>query len=66
MGEPVLWRVGRRVPKNVYRGDEIAGQFQREEWAHQAVEALNRLETQIAEMQKRADAYAERYGTAKR
>jgi hypothetical protein len=35
------WRVGRRVPKNVYCNEEIAGQFQCEEWARQAADALN-------------------------
>ena len=45
------WRVGRKVPKNVYVGDEIAGQFQSEEWARQAVDAVN---------DARPDSYEER------
>jgi hypothetical protein len=36
-----FWRVGRRVPKNIYVGDEVAAQFQREEWAEMAVSAVN-------------------------
>jgi hypothetical protein len=39
------WRVGRRVPKNVYVSDEIAAQFQREEWEQEAVEAVNERAT---------------------
>lgn len=35
------WRVGRQVPKNVYVGNEIAGQFQRQEWAMRAVTSVN-------------------------
>ena len=46
------WRVGRRVPVNVYVGDTIAGQFQTETWARVAVEAVNAradLERQLAD-----------------
>jgi hypothetical protein len=35
------WRVGRRVPVNVYRDDVVAAQFQHADWAAEAVAALN-------------------------
>jgi hypothetical protein len=50
MSEP--WRVGRKVPVNVYVGDVIAGQFQTAILARVAVEAVNaraELEAQPAD-----------------
>lgn len=50
MSDP--WRVGRRVPVNVYVGDTIAGQFQTATLARVAVEAVNvqaELEAQLAD-----------------
>jgi hypothetical protein len=46
-GTEGAWRVGHRVPKNVYVGDEVAGQFQREVWAREAVEAVNKRDTTL-------------------
>jgi hypothetical protein len=55
MTEP--WRVGRRVPVNVYVGDTIAGQFQTASWARVAVDAVNaqaELESRLADLEAAA------------
>jgi hypothetical protein len=52
------WRVGRKVPVNVYVGNRIAGQFQKEIWSRVAVDAVNArndLELKLAEALARAE-----------